>query len=854
MNNQSIAALDFKKVKGLSDATAASRLQQEGANILSAEKQRSFLRVIAEVMTEPMFFLLIASSGIYFWLGDFHEALVLLSSVVLVIFITIYQENKTEKALQALKDLSSPRALVIRSGKAQRIAGYEVVRGDVIVLNEGDRVPADAVVEWSNNLVLNESILTGESMPVQKLADDKVKEMQIPGTEKSASVYASTLVVGGSGLARVAKIANQTEVGKIGASLSKVEPEKTRLQLEIDKLIKFFAIYGLVLCVSVAVIYGLSRADWLGGILAGISLAMSILPEEFPVILTVFMALGAWRLSKINVLTSRSKVIQALGGITVLCVDKTGTLTKNRMDLEVVDDGKRSADIASAGLTDAYFELVELAMLASQEKPFDPLEKSIIKLYQKYSAKYVSAERSKWELVHEYPLSHELLAITHVWHLPDHDNYVVAAKGAPEAILDMCHLDENEAEAWMERVHLLASRGLRVIAVAQANHERIKLPENQHDFKFKMAGLLGFADPVRPEVPEAIASCHRAGVRVVMITGDYPETAIKIAQKIGLDQAPQVITGQELATMSLAELKERARRTVVFARIAPEQKLQIVNALKEMGEVVGMTGDGVNDAPALKAANVGIAMGLRGTDVAREAAGLVLLDDDFASIVKGINAGRRIYDNIRKAVVYVLAIHFPIAGITFLAVVAGWPLMLLPVHLAFLELIIDPACSIAFENEPAEDNAMLRPPRHPDKKTLTARLIKISVFQGISMLLFLVIVFKLANYTGKTIDQTRAMVFTALIFANISLIMANRSWSRSIIGSFGVKNKAAWLVLAGSLMILATTLFVPSLSKLFHFELPGWFDLFLAAVLGGSSVMWFEFLEKKPAQKQGLEL
>jgi Ca2+-transporting ATPase len=339
-----------------------------------------------------------------------------------------------------------------------------------------------------------------------------------------------------------------------------------------------------------------------------------------------------------------------------------------------------------------------------------------------------------------------------------------------------------------------------------------------------------------------------------MITGDYPATALQIAQKIGLDDDPQVITGQELAEMSAAELKERAGKTVVFARIAPEQKLHIVNVFKGRGEIVGMTGDGVNDAPALKTANVGIAMGLRGTDVAREAAGLVLLDDDFASIVKGINSGRRIYDNIRKAVVYVLAIHFPIAGITFLAVVAGWPLMLLPVHLAFLELIIDPACSIAFENEPAEDNAMLRPPRHPDKKTLTKRLIRIAVFQGLSMLLFLVIVFKLAIYTGKTIDQTRAMVFTALIFANVSLILANRSWSRSIISSIGVKNQAAWLVLGGSLIVLAITIFVPSVSRIFHFELPGWFDLILAAVLGGSSVMWFEFLEKKPKQRPMLEL
>ncbi|NTU98838.1 HAD-IC family P-type ATPase, partial [Candidatus Falkowbacteria bacterium] len=468
--------IDYQKAGGLSEEVAAERLLSEGDNSLSAKEHKGIFLVIGGVLSEPMFFLLVACSGIYFTLGDLGESIALMVSVLLVVAITVYQENKTEKALGALKDLSSPRALVIRDGVAKRVAGTEVVRGDVIILNEGDRVPADAILFFTNNLLLDESILTGESVSVRKSGVEAQEEIDRPGTDNSASVYASTLVVGGYGMARIVATGNKTEVGKIGASLADVIPEKTRLQSEIDQLIKVFAWYGLALCLAVAIIFGLKNNDWVSGILSGLSLAMSILPEEFPVILTVFMALGAWRLSRKNVLTSRQKVVQALGGITVLCTDKTGTLTMNQMELEAVNDGKKM--IATDGSSNEEIEnIVELGYLASQPKPFDPLEKALHKTYHDIASNEKPALFKSWRLLEEYPLSHELLVISHVWERPLKDDYLVAAKGAPEAIVEICHLNASQASMWMKQVEEMARKGLRVLAVARAHYKKDKLPE-----------------------------------------------------------------------------------------------------------------------------------------------------------------------------------------------------------------------------------------------------------------------------------------------------------------------------------------------------------------------------------------
>ncbi|HSD82740.1 MAG TPA: HAD-IC family P-type ATPase, partial [Anaerolineae bacterium] len=694
--------VDINSITGLSEAEVTARLAAEGYNELPSTKPRSIFAITWEVIREPMFLLLVACGVIYLLLGDAQEALMLMGFVSVVIGITLYQERKTERALEALRDLSSPRALVIREHEEKRIAGREVVRGDILVLNEGDRVPADAALLSSVNLAADESPLTGESVPVRKITWDGVQDPSRPGGDDLPFVYSGTLLVQGHGFAEVRATGARTEIGKIGKALQAVEPEDTLLQRETNRMVRNLAILGLSLCVLVVVGYGLTRGDWLEGFLAGITLAMATLPEEFPVVLTIFLALGAWRISQKHVLTRRMPAIETLGATTVLCTDKTGTLTLNKMALVQLDVDGETCHLQQSlkgDLPEKFHALVEFSILASQRDPFDPMEKAILQVGDQYLT-HTEHLHNDWTLIQEYPLSKKLLALSHVWQSPDQQEYIIAAKGAPEAIANLCHFTPEQLATLMTRITSLASVGLRVLGVARARFQESDLPGDQHDFVFEFIGLIGLADPIRPAVPMAIQNCYRAGVRVIMITGDYPGTAQNIAQQIGLTPHDQVITGPELDQMDEVELRRRIAHTNLFARVVPEQKLRIVEALKADGEVVAMTGDGINDAPALKAAHIGVAMGERGTDVARESGALVLLDDDFSSIVSAVRLGRRIFDNIKKAIGYIFAIHVPIAGMSLIPVLFKWPLMLMPVHILFLELIIDPACSTIFEAEP----------------------------------------------------------------------------------------------------------------------------------------------------------
>jgi Ca2+-transporting ATPase len=508
------------------------------------------------------------------------------------------------------------------------------------------------------------------------------------------------------------------------------------LQRETGSLVRKLALFGVSLCSLVIVVYGLTRGDWLHGFLAGITLAMATLPEEFPVVLTIFLALGAWRLSQKSVLARRVPAVETLGSATVLCVDKTGTLTQNRMSVKRLAAVGVADDIALSGketLTEPFHEVVEFAVLASKNDPFDPMEKALRELGdgQLAGTEHLHAD---WALVQEYPLSRELFALSHVWKSPNGEDFVIAAKGAPEAIASLCHFNHDEEEALTKLVAKFADDGLRVLGVAKSEFRAAELPAGQHDFEFEFLGLVGLADPIRESVPAAVCECYRAGMRVIMITGDYPGTAQNIARQIGLKDTDQFITGAQLAKMDDTELRERIRRVNIFARVVPEQKLRLVNALKANGEIVAMTGDGVNDAPALKSAHIGVAMGGRGTDVAREASSLVLLDDDFSSIVSAVKQGRRIFDNIKKAMAYILAVHVPIAGLSLVPVLLKWPLVLLPVHIVFLELIIDPVCSVVFEAEREEADIMDRPPRNPKEPLFGRKTILISLLQGLSVL------------------------------------------------------------------------------------------------------------------------
>jgi len=828
---------------GLPQAEAHVRLRAEGANELPTAGQRNILAIALEVLREPMFLLLVAAGAIYLLLGDVSDALMLLGFVFVVMGITIYQEYKTERVLEALRDLTSPRALVLRDGIERRIAGREVVRGDILILAEGDRVPADAVLVSSNDFAADESLLTGESVAVRKVAKEGAEEIPPPGGDNLPFVYSGTLVVQGSGMARVLATGARTEIGKIGKALQQQRTEATPLQNEIGKLVRKLAVIGVLLSLLLLVIYGLTRGDWLHGLLSGITLAMSILPEEYPVILTVFMAMGAWRISRHQVLTRRVPTVEALGSATVLCVDKTGTLTQNRMAVQqlIAADVSFVANASPAPLPEAFHELVEFGILSSETDPFDPMEKAIHALGTHYLTDTEHLHRD-WILAHEYSLSPELLALSHVWKARDRNEYVVAAKGAPEAVADLCHLDEAQLEALALQVNSLATQGMRVLGVARASYRGSVWPDIQHDFDFKFIGLIGLADPVRPTVKPALNECAAAGIRVVMITGDYPATASAIAEKIGLAAGSGgVISGSELSQMDNVTLYESIRHSNIFARMVPEQKLRLVNALKANGEVVAMTGDGVNDAPALKAAHIGIAMGARGTDVAREAAALVLLDDDFASIVRAIRIGRGIFDNLRKAMAYIFAVHIPIAGLSLIPLLLGWPPVFAPVHIVFLEMIINPACSIAFEAEPAERNVMHRPPRNPQEPLFGKRILLLSLLQGLFVLLATLAVLGYALHHGASENEARALTFSALVIGNLGLILTNRSLQHTILQTFNNGNPALWWVIGGACSFLMLALALPFLREVFHFARVSPYQLALSFAVGLGSVMWFEF-------------
>ncbi len=815
------AGIDISKFGGLSEIEAQKRLLKYGYNEIASAKKRSGFKIALDVAKEPMIALLIITGTLYLFLGNPKEAIFLLFFVFVVAGITLYQSHKTERALEALRDLSSPRALVVRDGEIKRIAGREVALGDVAIVSEGDRIPADGTIVACANLNVDESLLTGESVPVSKISGKESAPLQRPGGDNGSSAYSGTLATTGWGVIKVSSVGSETEMGKIGKALSVIQHEKTNLEVETSKIVKTLAIIGLGLCVIVGVVYGATHREWLGGILNGLALAMAVIPEEFPVVLVVFLSLGAWRLSKKGVLTRKTSAIEMLGTATVLCVDKTGTITENKMEvrkLALPDGRKFDADYSSENaLPEEFHRLAEYSNLEGHKNPFNPIGLAFKKLVDKYLS-HSDHIHPGWTLEKEYPLSRELRAVCSAWREDKSVEWAVATKGAPEAVIELSHLSQSESEKILNLASEMAQNGLRVFGVARSEFVGGALPENPHDFKFNFLGLVGLEDPVRSSVPKAVEECYGAGIRVIMITGDYPETAKSIARQIGLKNPEGVILGQDLETMSDKELEEKISDINICARVVPEQKLRIVNALKKSREIVAMTGDGVNDAPALKAAHIGIAMGERGTDVAREASSLVLLNDDFSSIVAAVRAGRRIFDNLRKAMSYIVAIHIPIAGLSLVPVFFGWPLILYPVHIVFLELIIDPACSVVFEAEPEESQIMKRPPRKVSEPIFNSSVIAMSIMQGfvITILVLLVLLFGLKY--GLVSGDLRAISFVALVIANLGLIIVNLSIERPLLRSTMRQNRALTYVLLGTLALLALILEIPFLRDLFNFS------------------------------------
>lgn len=851
--------------QGLSEADARQRLAKDGPNALPPSKPRGVLRLAREVVLEPMLLLLVACGGIYMALGSQQEAWMLLGFVFVVMGMSFVQLQRSERSLEALRDLSNPRALALRDGVPVHIAARALVVGDIVLLAEGERIPADVLLIQVSNLAVDESLLTGESTPVIKAsapwlpqastAPPKEPAMQEEG---SANVhgYSGTLVTRGTARGRVVAVGARSALGRIGQSLASIDVPPTPIQQEIRRVVKQVALVGLALAAALAVTYWVVQGDALHGLLAGLTLAMAVLPEELPVVLTLFLGLGAWRLARENVLARSIPAVELLGATTVLCVDKTGTLTENRMALRCVWSTQAHYDVAStpAGsavvpLQDALHGVLEYAMLASHRHAFDPMELAIGEAGHRLLA-HTEHLHNDWTLVDDYPLSPEMLAMSRVWQSPDKAERLIATKGAPEAIIDLCHLDTVQSARILAQVTAMASDGLRVLGVAWATFPAGALPDIQHDFNFAFLGLIALQDPVRADVPAAIAECQAAGIRVVMMTGDHPATALSIARQVGLNTDTPAISGTELAAMTDAALAPRLGSTQVFCRVQPDQKLRLVRAFQARGDVVAMTGDGVNDAPALKAANIGVAMGARGTEVAREAAALVLLNDDFASLVTAVRYGRRVFANLRKAIVFVVAVHVPIVGLSIVPVLLGWPMLLMPVHILFLQLIIDPTCSIVFEAEPLEPQAMQAPPRRPDQKLFDRAVMARGLWQGAGLLLLLLATYAGASAWLATDSQgdtdtqreavARALTFAVLILANLALIHSNRAWGRSTLLGHVQSNRPFVWIAVGTLLVLATVLSVPAIRQLFSFAAPPLGMLCASLGMVGLSLLWFE--------------
>ena len=817
-------------MEGLTKSQVIQIQAKHGLNEISVADKKTVLKLLLRILAEPTFALLLLAGSIYLVIGKLDDALILLGFICISVGITLFQERKSEKAIDALKELSSPRAIVIRDGVTQRIAGKDIVVGDILILEEGDRIPADALLLEAHDLLVDESLLTGESEPAKK--------------EGTNQVHSGCMVIRGSGVAKVTAIGMETELGKIGGSLKQISPLNSPLQEDIGVLIKRFTIFGISLSALVLIILGLIRNEWLQGTLTAISLTMALLPEEFTVILTVFMALGVWRIAHQKVLTRYAPVIETLGSITALCVDKTGTLTLNKMSLEILATTQNILMLSAKDveLNPLQKELLSYCVLASEVKPFDPMEKAFHE--KRHLAPENILQTSEFKLVHEYGLSPELPAMTHIWQAPESNECLVAIKGAPEAVLRCCNLSKTQIAAIEKQIKDLASQGLRLLGVAKSQYTKQSpdWPANLNSFEFIWLGLVGLKDPIREEVPLSIQKCQRAGIRVLMITGDHAITAQAIAKQAGIDSA-SVLSGSDINALTDFELREAVKKTSVYVRIKPADKLRLVKALQANNEVVAMTGDGVNDAPALKAAHVGIAMGQRGTDVAREAASLVLLNDDFSSITHTIQQGRQIYDNLHKAIIYVVAIHIPMAGSVFIPILFGMPPILDPIHIVFLQMIIDPACAIIFEMEAPESDVMLRPPRCIHQKLFSLQNISMALLQGAGLTAIVVgLYFWLLNM-GHSHEMATTLSFGSLVLGNISLIVVSRSKNDHLFTILQKSNPSQKWILGIGAISFGLLITIPFLRDRFQFTAPTPEGALVILASGLIGIMWYELVK-----------
>jgi Ca2+-transporting ATPase len=815
-------------ISGLSESEVIQSRTTSGRNSLEHQEQNHLLHSIIDMVKEPMFLLLVAATAIYFITGEYGNGIFMAVAIAIVSAISLFQESRSRNAIDTLKKLSQPKCKVIRGGKVVEILSEEIVMGDCIQIEEGSFIPADGIILQSNDFSVNESILTGESLSVLKNE-----------TSENKHVFQGTIVASGLAICQVTAIGNQTELGKIGKSLSTIEEEKTPLQIQIGNFVKKMSIIGLVIFGVVWGINYYNSHQILGSLLQALTLAMSVIPEEIPVAFASFMALGAWRLLKMSIIVKQTKTVETLGSATVICTDKTGTITENRMTLAqwfTLEDNL--LHVPTDKRSDLDNELLSLSMWSSEPIPFDAME---IALHEAYEKLEINDDRPFYQLIHEYPLSGKPPMMTHVFQNKA-GHRIIAAKGAPEAIMSCSKLSEAQTQQIHDAITTMTNEGYRVLGVGVTTFEGINYPKTQQEFAFQFKGLVAFYDPPKHNIKAVFETFYKAGIQVKIVTGDNAATTTTIANQIDFRNTHHTLNGDELMTMDEATLKTKVMETSIFTRMFPEAKLKIIKALKDNNQIVAMTGDGVNDGPALKSAHIGIAMGKKGTEIAKEAANLILIDDDFAKMVDAIAMGRKIYLNLKKAIQYIISIHIPIILIVFIPLALGWvfPNIFTPVHIIFLEIIMGPTCSIIYENEPMESDLMLQKPRPLSNTFFNWKEILLSIIQGLVITGGLLLVYQYCVADSCTENQTRTTVFLTLIVANIFMTLVNRSFHYSIFTTIRYKNNLVPMIIGITIGITLLLLWVPMFSKFFQFEMITTTQLLISVGVGMVSVLWIE--------------
>ena len=817
-----------KNITGLSDLEVLESAKKHGTNSVEHQKKNHFLNSILDIVKEPMFLLLFTATSIYFITGDYGDGIFMAFAIVFVMAISVFQESRSRNAIEALKKLTQPKCKVIRNSQLIEIPTEEIVIGDCVQLEEGAFIPADGIILSSNDFSVNESILTGESLAVFKSNESENKQ-----------VFQGTIVASGLAICEVTAIGNKTQLGKIGSSLNAIEEEKTPLQIQIGNFVTKMSIIGLVIFVIVWAINYYNSRLVLDSLLKALTLAMSVIPEEIPVAFTTFMALGAWRLMKMGIITKQTKTVETLGSATVICTDKTGTITENRMSLAELYLFKSNSIVAtSQKLNPEAEEVLNYAMWSSEPIPFDAMEIAIHEAYSNFESE---DERPHFKMVHEYPLSGKPPMMTHVFE-NESGKKIIAAKGAPEALIEVSHLSEVEKNQVLNAMKTMTSKGFRVLGVGVSDFSGTDYPESQQNLKFNFKGLVAFYDPPKHNIQAVFETFYKAGIQVKIVTGDNAETTSTIAKQVGFKNTDKVLNGDELMAMDEATLKEKVMETAIFTRMFPEAKLKIIQALKANNQIVAMTGDGVNDGPALKSAHIGIAMGKKGTEIAKQAANLILIDDNFEKMTDAIAMGRKIYINLKKAIQYIISIHIPIILIVFIPLALGWiyPNIFTPVHIIFLEIIMGPTCSIIYENEPMEDNLMLQKPRPLTTTFFNLKEVLISIIQGLVITLGLLFIYQYAIGENMSENGTRTLIFLTLITSNIVLTLANRSFYYSIFKTIQYKNNLVGLIIGVTIVLTGLLLFIPAFSNFFLFEMVSFSQIGLCVLVGSISVLWVE--------------